>query len=218
MNGICLLVLAPQALHAVVASSGPSNAQAVAAVVPAAPMAPVGAPCASGSPPAVAVSNNGMPDALMRPPGMAPTNRAGKPTPEKTVATAPGERAAAVREKAEKPIETYVDKEGWQTGVGYKGMEHYVNRLSAHLGKNLSGYVTGIAGGKKGILLLVTFKAQRNFYMAQENTKEFLTAIVNDLVKQMPEPVAPLVTVKQNGREIIRAEREGTEVKVTFLL
>jgi len=69
VNGICLLVLAPQALHAVVASSGPSNAQAVAAVVPAAPMAPGGAPGASGSPQAAAVSSNGFPDILMRPPG-----------------------------------------------------------------------------------------------------------------------------------------------------
>ena len=116
------------------------------------------------------------------------------------------------------PIEVYVDREGWQSGVGYKGMVHYAERLSNHLSKSIPGYVVGIAGGKKGILLIVSFKAQRNFYLAQENTKEFLSAIVDDLSQRLPEPVAPLVTVKQNGKEIIRAERVGKEVKVQFLL
>ena len=116
------------------------------------------------------------------------------------------------------PIEVYVDREGWQTGVGYKGMVHYTERLSNHLSKQIPGYIVGIAGGKKGIMLMVSFKAQRNFYLAQENTKEFLTAIVDDLAKRLPEPVAPLVTVKQNGKEIIRAERVGDEIKVDFLL
>ena len=116
------------------------------------------------------------------------------------------------------PIEVYVDREGWQSGIGYKGMVHYTERLSNHLSKNLPGYIEGIAGGKKGILLMVSFKAQRNFYLAQENTKEFLSAIVEDLAQRMPEPVAPLVTVTHNGKEIIRAERVGTEVTVKFLL
>jgi hypothetical protein len=123
------------------------------------------------------------------------------------------------RNKRSPPVDTYVDREGWQSGVGYRAMENYVTRLSHLCRERLPGMVTGIAGGKKGILLSVTFKAKRNFYLAQENTKEFLTAIVEDLEK-LPEPVAAQVYVTHNGKQIISAIRpkKGKDVKVKYLL
>jgi len=122
------------------------------------------------------------------------------------------------RDREIKPIETFVDKEGWQSGVGYKGMEHYVARMADTLSKKIPGYIIGIGGGKKGILLLVSFKAKRNFFLAQENTREFLTAIVKDLLQSMPEPVAPVVTLRCGDKDIIRAEWVGDKVDVKYLL
>lgn len=123
------------------------------------------------------------------------------------------------RDKRSPPVDTYVAREGWQSGVGYRAMENYVTRLSNLCRERLPGMVAGIAGGKKGILLSVTFKAKRNFYLAQENTKEFLTAIVEDLEK-LPEPVAAQVYVTHNGKQIISAMRpkRGKDVKVKYLL
>jgi hypothetical protein len=123
------------------------------------------------------------------------------------------------RDKRSPPVDTFVDREGWQSGVGYRAMEKYVIRLSHLCRERLPGMVAGIAGGKKGILLSVTFKAKRNFYLAQENTKEFLTAIVEDLEK-LPEPVAAQVYVTHNGKQIISAmrPRKGKDVKVKYLL
>jgi hypothetical protein len=120
------------------------------------------------------------------------------------------------RDRELPPIETYVEKEGWQSGIGYKGMQHYLERMSDSLSKKIPGYILGIAGGKKGVLLIVTAKAKRNFFLAQENTHEFLSAIVNDLMTRMPEPVAPVVTVKYEDKEIIRAEWMGNKVKVNY--
>jgi hypothetical protein len=123
------------------------------------------------------------------------------------------------RNKRSPAVETFVAREGWQSGVGYRAMEKYVTRLSYLCRERLPGMIVGIAGGKKGILLSVTFKAKRNFYLAQENTKDFLSAIVEDLEK-MPEPVSAQVFVSQNGKQIISAMRpkKGKEVKVKYLL
>ena len=121
------------------------------------------------------------------------------------------------KERRSPPVDTYVNREGWQSGIGYKEMERYVKRLSHVCSKRLPGMVFGIAGGKRGILLQVTFRAQRSFYMARENTEEFLKAIVADL-ERMPEPVAAAVYVTHNKREIIRAERKGKKIVVKFLL
>ena len=122
-----------------------------------------------------------------------------------------------LRDRRMQPVETYVDQEGWQSGIGYRSMEHYLKRLARVCRERLPGMVVGIAGGKKGILLKVTFKAKRNFYLAQENTKELLTAIVKDLEK-LPEPVAGQVIVTHNGQQIISAIRKGKEIKVDYLL
>jgi len=122
------------------------------------------------------------------------------------------------RDRELKPIETFVDKEGWQSSAGYKGMEHYVARMADTLGKKIPGYILGIGGGKKGVLLLVSLKAKRNFFLAQENTREFLTAIVQDLLRCMPEPVAPVVTMRCGDKDIIRAEWVGDKVAVKYLL
>jgi len=135
------------------------------------------------------------------------------PAPPPAAATA---GVPARRDREQAPIETYVEKEGWQSGVGYKGMQHYLERMADALGKKIPGYVIGIAGGKKGVLLIVTAKAKRNFFLAQENTHEFLSAIVNDLMTRMPEPVAPVVTVKFEDKEIIHAEWMGNKVKVNY--
>lgn len=114
-------------------------------------------------------------------------------------------------------VETYVDREGWQSGVGLRGMEHYVERLANHVQKNIPGLIAGVAGGKRGILLITTFRGRRNFYRAKENTEQFLKAIVNDLATRLPEPVAAQVIVRYNGADIIIAERVRGEVRVRFL-
>lgn len=125
--------------------------------------------------------------------------------------------AAPAAPRRSPAVETYVDRDGWQSGVGMRGMEHYVERLASHLQKNIPGLIAGVAGGKRGILLLATFRGQRNFYRAQENTEQFLKAIVDDLATRLPEPVAPVVTVKYQGTDIIIAERVRGEVRVRFL-
>jgi hypothetical protein len=123
------------------------------------------------------------------------------------------------RSKRTPAVEKFVSREGWQSGVGYRAMEKYVTRLSYLCRERMPGMVVGIAGGKKGILLSVTFKAKRNFFLAQENTKDFLTAIVEDLEK-LPEPVSAQVFVSQEGKQIISAmrPRKGKDVKVKYLL
>ena len=117
------------------------------------------------------------------------------------------------------PVDTYVDGEGWQSGLGYKEMERYVKRLGVLCSERLPGLVQGIGAGKSGVLLLVTFKAQRSFYMARENTEQFMSAIVGDL-ERMPEPVAAVVHVKCEKTEIIRAyrSRSSGKTQVDFLL
>lgn len=133
-----------------------------------------------------------------------PTNQVTSAPP-----TSPSRRSAAV--------ETYVDREGWQSGVGLRGMEHYVERLANHVQKNIPGLIAGVAGGKRGILLITTYRGRRNFYRAKENTEQFLKAIVNDLATRLPEPVAAQVIVRYNGADIIIAERVRGEVRVKFL-
>ncbi|MCX7846892.1 MAG: hypothetical protein N2595_02515 [bacterium] len=114
-------------------------------------------------------------------------------------------------------IETYVEREGWQSGVGLRGMEHYVQRLANHLNKNIPGLIAGVAGGKRGILLIATYRGRRNFYRARENTEQFLKAIVDDLATRLPEPVAPQVVVRYEGTDIIVAMRVRGKVHVKFL-
>lgn len=122
------------------------------------------------------------------------------------------ERAAAL----DVTIETYVDNEGWQTGVGYREMQRYIQRLAIICEENLQGIVLGVAGGKRGVLLRVSPQRKVNLTYARENTEEFLTAIVNDLAA-FPEPVATTVHVVADGNEIIRAEKRGDRVRVRFL-
>lgn len=112
-------------------------------------------------------------------------------------------------------MKTYVDKEGWQTGTGYRQMQQYVKRLAILCENNLKGLIVGIAGGKRGILLRATPKAKINLLKAKENTKEFLTAIVNDLA-QFSEPVAPVVYVTIKGDVVAQAELRGERVIVKF--
>ena len=121
------------------------------------------------------------------------------------------------RRKRSKAVETFLNREGWQSGVGYKEMQRYLNRLAHLCEDRLPGLVNGIAGGKRGILLNVTFKGQKSFYMARENTEEFLAAIIGDLEK-MPEPVALAVYVMHNKKNIISAIKEKGKIKVKFLL
>ncbi|NLF40515.1 hypothetical protein GX586_13810 [bacterium] len=117
------------------------------------------------------------------------------------------------------PVDTYVDREGWQSGIGFKEMEKYVTRLGQICSERVPGLVYGIAGGKKGILLNCTDKGQRGFYMAKENTEQFLTAIVQDLMK-LPEPVAPFAVMNCRGKPIVQAtySRSSGKVEVKFLL
>jgi len=121
------------------------------------------------------------------------------------------------RRKRSKAVKTFLNREGWQSGVGYKEMQRYLKRLAHLCEDRIPGLVNGVAGGKRGILLNVTFKGQKSFYMARENTKEFLTAIIGDLEK-MPEPVVLAVYIVHNKRNIISAIKKGGKVKVKFLL
>ena len=121
------------------------------------------------------------------------------------------------RRKRSKAVETFLNREGWQSGAGYKEMQRYLKRLAHLCEDRIPGLVNGVAGGKRGILLNVTFKGQKSFYMARENTEEFLRAIIGDLEK-MPEPVALAVYVTHNKHNIISAIKEGGKIKVKFLL
>jgi len=121
------------------------------------------------------------------------------------------------RRKRSKAVETFLNREGWQSGVGYKEMQRYIKRLAHLCQDRMPGLVNGVAGGKRGILLNVSFKGQKNFYMARENTEDFLSAIIGDLEK-MPEPVALSVYVTHNKRNIISAIKKNGRIKVKFLL
>ena len=121
------------------------------------------------------------------------------------------------RRKRSKQVETYLKREEWQSGIGYKEMQRYIKRLAHLCEDRMPGLVNGIAGGKRGILLNVSFKGQKSFYMARENTEEFLGAIIVDLEK-MPEPVALSVYVTHNKRNIISAIKKNGRIKVKFLL
>ena len=96
-------------------------------------------------------------------------------------------------------------------------MQRYIKRLAHLCEDRMPGLINGIAGGKRGILLNVSFKGQKSFYMARENTEEFLGAIIGDLEK-MPEPVALSVYVMHNRVNIISAIKKGGKTKVKFLL
>ena len=115
-----------------------------------------------------------------------------------------------------KGIETYTDTVGWETANGYAVMQDYVERLKKVFSIRLSGLIEKVAGGKKGILLVVSDKAKRNFFLAQENTSQLLSAIVDDL-DTMPEPVLLQVTVNYRNVPIIVCYRENGENKVEFL-
>jgi len=156
---------------------------------------------------AVRARETNVPPATPRPP--APQQLAPEPLAAPAQPAPPARRAAGV--------EIYVDREGWQSGIGLRGMEHYVQRLANHVQKNIPGLIAGVAGGKRGILLITTFRGRRNFYRAKENTEQFLKAIVNDLATRLPEPVAAQVIVRYNGADIIIAERVQGEVRVKFL-
>ncbi len=121
------------------------------------------------------------------------------------------------RRKRSKQVATYLKREEWQSGVGYKEMQRYVKRLAHLCEDRMPGLVNGIAAGKRGILLNVSFKGQKSFYMARENTEEFLSAIIGDLEK-MPEQVALSVYVMHNRVNIISAIKTNGKVKVKFLL
>ena len=109
-----------------------------------------------------------------------------------------------------KGIETYTDTVGWETANGYAVMQDYVERLKKVFSIRLSGLIEKVAGGKKGILLVVSDKAKRNFFLAQENTSQLLSAIVDDL-DTMPEPVLLQVTVNYRNVPIIVCYRENGE-------
>ena len=115
-----------------------------------------------------------------------------------------------------KGIETYTDTVGWETANGYAVMQDYVERLKKVFSIRLSGLIEKVAGGKKGILLVVSDKAKRNFFLAQENTSQLLSAIVDDL-DTMPEPILLQVTVNYRNVPIIVCYRENGENKVEFL-
>ena len=115
-----------------------------------------------------------------------------------------------------KGIETYTDTVGWETANGYAVMQDYVARLKKVFETRLPGLIDKVAGGKKGILLVVTDKAKRNFFLAQENASQLLEAIVDDL-DTMPEPVLLQVTVNYRNVPIIACYRENGENKVEFL-
>ena len=146
-------------------------------------------------------------------------------TVENTVATNTTKNVAAdnkieresPRRKRSKAVETFLNKDDWQSGVGYKEMQRYLKRLAHLCEDRIPGLVNGIAAGKNGILMNVTFKGQKSFYMARENTEEFLGAILGDLEK-MPEPVSLAVYVIHNKKTIIIARKERGKIKVKFLL
>lgn len=115
-----------------------------------------------------------------------------------------------------KGVETYTDRIGWTTSDGFSVMENYVARLKRVCEERLPGRIDKIAGGKKGILLIIPAKTKKSFFLAQENTAQFLRAIVQDL-RTMPEPVLLQVTVNYRGVPIIAAYQQEGEIKVEFL-
>ena len=115
-----------------------------------------------------------------------------------------------------KGIETYTDTVGWETANGFAVMEDYVARLKKVFETRMPGLIDKVAGGKKGILLVVTDKAKRNFFLAQENASQLLKAIVDDL-DTMPEPVLLQCTVNYRNVPIIACYRENGENKVEYL-
>ena len=119
-------------------------------------------------------------------------------------------------ERDTKGVETYVDRTGWETADGFATMEDYVKRLKKVFETRMAGLVEKVAGGKKGILLVVNEKAKRNFFLAQENTSELLSVIVDDL-RRMPEPILLQVTVDYRNVPIIVAYSEKGEIKVEYL-
>ena len=126
------------------------------------------------------------------------------------------DREMAKADRDTKGVETYTDTVGWETADGYAVMQDYVARLKKVFETRLTGLIDKVAGGKKGILLVVTDKAKRNFFLAQENTSQLLNAIVDDL-DTMPEPVLLQVTVNYRNVPIIACYRENGENKVEFL-
>ncbi|MBR5902528.1 hypothetical protein IKZ40_09355 [bacterium] len=126
------------------------------------------------------------------------------------------DRESAKADRDTQGIETYTDTVGWETADGYAVMQDYVARLKKVFETRLTGLIEKVAGGKKGILLVVTDKAKRNFFLAQENTSQLLNAIVDDL-DTMPEPILLQVTVNYRNVPIIVAFRENGENKVEYL-
>ncbi len=114
-------------------------------------------------------------------------------------------------------VKIYIAREGWQTSIGFREMQKYLKTLAEICNDRIPRLVYGIAGGKNGIMMQISLKAQRKFYGARENTEEFLSAIVRDL-ERMPEPIAPEVRMTCSGKEIIKAYRSGDKIKVKFLL
>ena len=114
-------------------------------------------------------------------------------------------------------VKIYIAREGWQTNIGFREMQKYLKTLAEVCNTRIPRLIRGIAAGKNGIMMQISFKAQKKFYGARENTEEFLASIVADLEK-MPEPIAPQATMTYNGKEIIKAYRSGDKIKVKFLL
>ncbi len=114
-------------------------------------------------------------------------------------------------------VKIYIAREGWQTNIGFREMQKYLKTLAEVCNDRIPRLIRGIDAGKNGIMMQISFKAQKKFYGARENTEEFLASIVGDLEK-MPEPIAPQATMTYNGKEIIKAYRSGDKIKVKFLL
>ena len=114
-------------------------------------------------------------------------------------------------------VKIYIAREGWQTNIGFREMQKYLKTLAEVCNSRIPRLIRGIAAGKNGIMLQISFKAQKKFYGARENAEEFLAEIVKDLEK-MPEPINPEVRMTYNGKEIIKAYRSGDKIKVKFLL
>ena len=114
-------------------------------------------------------------------------------------------------------VKIYIAREGWQTNIGFREMQKYLKTLAEVCNDRIPRLIRGIAAGKNGIMMQISFKAQKKFYGARENTEEFLASIVSDLEK-MPEPINPEVRMTCNGKEIIKAYRSGEKIKVKFLL
>ncbi len=126
------------------------------------------------------------------------------------------DRESKKADRDTKGIETYTDTVGWETANGFAVMQDYVARLKKVFETRMPGLIDKVAGGKKGILLVVTDKAKRNFFLAQENASQLLEAIVDDL-DTMPEPVLLQVTVNYRNVPIIACYRENGENKVEYL-